>query len=318
MNKVPTIFVFCVMVASGCVSQALASNDPSNVRFVNPMIGTAPSTTQSALAHGQGTENSAQVIPEVTVPFGMTNWTPQTRHVETKCVAPYYFNDSLITGFRGSHWLSGSCTQDYGSFTIMPIAGSLRIRPEVRGSRFSHSSEVSTPYNYRVQLDDYRVEGEMTATRRCGYCRFTFETADSAFVVVEPNSDAGEGYLHISPEHNEIVGYNPVHRIYQGWGERAGFSGYFVAQFRDPFASYGVYDGLNIQQGKKEISNRKGLCGFVRFASAAGKGVVVRIGTSFTSIEEARKNLVKETAGMGFDEAKERLRAQWDALLSRV
>ena len=26
----------------------------------------------------------------------------------------------------------------------------------------------------------------------------------------------------------EITGYNPVHRIYQGYGKSAGFSGHFV------------------------------------------------------------------------------------------
>ena len=30
-------------------------------------------------------------------------------------------------GFRGSHFLSGSCTQDYGSFTLMPGSGPLKL-----------------------------------------------------------------------------------------------------------------------------------------------------------------------------------------------
>ena len=66
-------------------------------------------------------------MPLVTTPFGMTNWTPQTRDGETKCIAPYYEKDSRIQGFRASHWLSGSCTQDYGSMTIMPGAGEVAI-----------------------------------------------------------------------------------------------------------------------------------------------------------------------------------------------
>ena len=301
-------------MSAGC----LRVNKQSYVRFVNPMIGTAPSTTPSALKHGEGTENSAQVIPEVTAPFGMTNWTPQTRHGESKCVAPYYYGDTLISGFRGSHWLSGSCTQDYGSFTIIPFSGDLRSQPVSRGSHYSHTSEVSTPYYYRVILEDYGAESELTATTRCGIFRFTFSRSDSACVVFEPNSDYGEGFVRVSPETNEIAGYNPVHRIYQGWGQPAGFRGYFVAQFSQPFKSYGTYEGSTIYEGRKEIAAGKRPGGFVRFTLKADKSVVVRIGTSFTSIQQARMNLAKEADGWDFELAKERLKERWDTLLSRV
>jgi len=61
-----------------------------------------------------GTQNEGQTYPAVGAPFAMTHWTPQTRAGETKCIAPYYFTDEKIQGFRGSHFLSGSCVPDYG------------------------------------------------------------------------------------------------------------------------------------------------------------------------------------------------------------
>src|SRR6266568_8170205 len=64
-----------------------------------------------------GTSAAGQTFPAVGVPFGMTQWTPETREGEAKCIAPYYAEDTRIHGFRGSHFLSGSCTQDYGSMT---------------------------------------------------------------------------------------------------------------------------------------------------------------------------------------------------------
>lgn len=318
MKQGRLIFLLLCAVIEYSVGQTVAGGEHSLVRFVNPLIGTAPSTTPSALAHGTGTENSAQVIPDVTVPFGMTNWTPQTRQSEQKCVAPYYYDDSLISGFRGSHWLSGSCTQDYGSVTLMPLAGPLHCRPQQRASHYSHAREVSTPYYYSVELDDYHIRGEITATARCGVCRFTFAGSDTGLIVVEPNSDFGEGYIRIFPEKREIVGYNPVHRIYQGWGEPAGFRGYFVARFSEPFAGYGTYEGDGTSEGVREIGGRKNVGGFVRFAGTAGKSIIVRIGTSFTSIEEARTNLAVEAAGIAFDTVKSRLRDQWEAMLSRI
>ena len=89
--------------------------------YVQPLTGTANSTTAAALKHGEGTERLANTIPAVGTPFAMTQWTPQTRTSEQKCLAPYYYKDEKLSGFRGSHWLSGSCTQDYGSVTIMPL-----------------------------------------------------------------------------------------------------------------------------------------------------------------------------------------------------
>jgi predicted alpha-1,2-mannosidase len=314
------LLILASLCAGLFLSSPRANAGPADlrVRYVNPLIGTAPSVTPGSLAHGTGTENSAQVVPEVTVPFGMTNWTPQTRHVETKCVAPYYYTDTLISGFRGSHWLSGSCTQDYGSVTIMPTTGVLRCLPEARASRFSHARETATPYYYRVALDDYAIENEITATSRCGLCRFTFGTADTASFVIEPNSDEGEGFVRIVPERGEIEGYNPVHRIYQGWGEPAGFRGYFVIRFTSPFGIYGTYQGNNVQPGTTEAGGQKSTGAFVRFVTGGRTRYVVRIGTSFTSIEGARRNLDAEAGTLDFDTAVERLREQWERNLSRV
>jgi hypothetical protein len=75
----------------------------------------------------------------------MTQGTPQTRPTETKCVAPYYYADSLLSGFRASHWLSGSCTQDYGSVTSMPITGRLTTSAKAYATGYSHRRETLTP-----------------------------------------------------------------------------------------------------------------------------------------------------------------------------
>ena len=299
------------------LSVCRAGND-CRVDYVNPMIGTAPSTTISAMMHGEGSENNAQVVPFVTVPFGMSNWTPQTRDKETKCIAPYYYTDAMIQGFRGSHWLSGSCVQDYGSMTIMPVSGALKWLPEERGSSFSHDRETSTPYYYSVHLDDYAIQAEMTATRRSGLFRFTFENGGDAHIVIQPNSDEGQGFIQVIPERNEIVGCNPAHRIYQGWGKPAGFSGYFVARFSRGFKRFGVFQDQAISPMKTELANQSRLGGWASFSLKEGEPVYVQIGTSFTSIEEARKNLDAETAGVDFDRAKDGLKSVWEQLLGKV
>ena len=318
MRRLLVIPVVMCLTMPGIVALGMTPGGGSPVSFVHPIIGTAPSTTRSALAHGIGTENSAHVVPAVTAPFGMTSWTPQTRSVETKCIAPYYFADSTLSGFRGSHWLSGSCTQDYGSVTLMPVRGRFDPAPAHRAVRFDHGRETSTPYYYKVSLQAVRIDVELTATERCGYARFTFAGNDTAAILIEPNSDEGKGFVRIIPGRNEIEGYNPVHRIYQGWGEPAGFSGYFVAQFSEPFTSHGTYEGHELHESSRAINGRPGIGAFVRFAPGARKRIVVRIGTSFTSLAGARRNLEHETARLNFDAAAQRLKERWHGMLSRV
>lgn len=98
-------------------------------RAINTMVGTDYATTASVGRYGKGSEEHGQTLPAVLVPHGMNFWTPQTQDTEQKCRAPYYYRDSLFQGFRASHWLVGGCTQDYGSFTLMPMTGQLRLKP---------------------------------------------------------------------------------------------------------------------------------------------------------------------------------------------
>ena len=289
-------------------------------KYVNPLIGTAISTTESALRHSQdGSELRGQTFPAVGVPHGMTSWTPQTRATENKCVAPYYYEDKKIQGFRGSHWLSGSCTQDYGSFTIMPVAGKLKTDPEERASTYTHSSEYSRPYSYRVKLEDYDIESAITGLSHSAMFNFNFGKEEDAWICVEPNSDQGKGFVQINVSKNEITGYNPVHRIYKGHGQSAGFSGYFVIAFDRSFDAYGTWNGTAVKYSSlKEKSTGATIGAFVKLPLRNGKLLKVKIGCSFTSIEQARKNLAAEIQGWDFKLLERKVATQWENELAKV
>ncbi len=289
------------------------------IDYVDPLIGTGPSTTISNMKHGSEHVNyaNAQVIPAVTMPFGMTNWTPQTRETEKKCNAPFYYTDPYVQGFRASHWLSGSCAQDYGSFTIMPVTGELKCSPSVRGSHFDQNSQITTPAYYAVELENYQVKAEMTATTRSAIFRFTFENSDSAFILVDTNSDEGQGFIQIDHEKNEIVGYNPVHRLYQGIGKYAGFKGYFVIKFDKSLQNFGVYQENTPKYKQNKIKDEKNIGGFVAFQVNAGDELLVKAASSFTSIEQARKNLDTEIPHWDFEQVHQNIRDHWNDLLGR-
>src|SRR5580704_13659046 len=136
----------------------------SPVDLVNPLIGTA----------GDG-----QTFPGVGEPFAMTAWTPETRRGEIKCIAPYYVADTKIYGFRGSHFLSGSCTQDYGSMTLMPGSGEIRAEAS---SAFLHQDEQRHPYLYSVLLQDDQIQTAITGSKRIGFLRFRFTRGGPSWI----------------------------------------------------------------------------------------------------------------------------------------
>ncbi|SFF01631.1 alpha-1,2-mannosidase, putative [Chitinophaga sp. CF118] len=280
---------------------------------VQPLSGTAASTTASALKHGTGTESYANTIPAVTLPFGMTQWTPQTNTTENKCVPPYSYKDSLISGFRASHWLSGSCTQDYGSFTIMPISGKLKTTDYA--IPFSHEQEMSTPAWYHIDMPG--LSTEITATARCSMMQFTMSRTDSLYLLIKPNSDKNKGFVRVDPARNEITGYNPVYRIYQGWGKPAGFSGYFVIQIERQTKTSGTAAGAQLFQ-TDSIKDLADIGAFAGFHLQKGEILRIRTGTSFTSIEAARKNLQAEIPDWDFKTLMNNNRKVWDEALGKI
>lgn len=291
------------------------ANAQSLVTYVETMAGTGKATTPAALKHSSGFAQYANTIPAVTTPFAMTQWTPQTQTSENKCIPPYYYKDDLFNGIRGSHWLSGSCTQDYGSVTIMPITGKLLVDAGQYSAKFSHADEVASPYEYQIDLKKYNVKASVTSTDRCGILKFTATKADSLYLLITPNSDYKKGFIKVDEKTGEIYGYNPVHRIYQGWGKEAGFDGHFVVQVNRKSQTSGTF-----ADGKasiiKMVQKQNALGAFIGFNVEAGETIIVKVGTSFSNLEGARKNLQTEIPAWDYDGVKAKNKAVWENKLS--
>ena len=94
---------------------SLAQGD--TVDWVNLYIGT-----------GSGPIGYGGTMPFVTPPFGMTDWTPQTRQNKVSGVS-YKYEDTTISGFIGTHqpaiWMG-----DYGYVTLMPEIDALKTSPD--------------------------------------------------------------------------------------------------------------------------------------------------------------------------------------------
>ena len=137
---------------------------------VNAFIGTSYHTKQNWDVHDYGNCN-IQIGP----PFAHTPWTPQTRNNENKCTSPYYYFDNYWQGMRRTHWMSGSCTIDYGSATIIPSI-TTSLHTALSFHEMNHSNEVATPSYYRMNLQESGLIVETTSDVRSGIMRVTPST----------------------------------------------------------------------------------------------------------------------------------------------
>jgi predicted alpha-1,2-mannosidase len=311
-----SIMLFLFIINFGINNHTCAQNQ-ALIQYVQPFSGTSSSTTMASQHIEDKTERLANTIPAVAPPFAMTQWTPQTQLSETKCLAPYYYNNKKIYGFRASHWISGSCTQDYGSFTIMPISGKLKTIPSEYADDYSHGDEVALPDYYKVTLPKHKLKVEITATLRCGIMRITALKEDSVYILISPNSDKNKGYIKIDKEKGEISGYNPVHRLYQGFGQPAGFSGYFFIRIKKVISKSGVFTEGNITEDQS-IKNQKDIGVFAGFKLQKGEQLIITSGTSFTSLEAAKNNLDQEISVPDFDVVRDKTTKKWEQSLSPI
>lgn len=317
MKKVLFKLLFLNLLIISCVNSQHFQQE-GRIQYVDTRVGTAASVTKHAGRFGKGSEEFAQTIPAVLEPNGMNFWTPQTRDTEMKCIAPYYYRDSLLQGFRNSHWINGGCTQDYGSMTLMPLFGTLKTDPEKRGSIFFHDQETATPSYYSVFLENYGIKAEMTGKSRSAIFRFTYDEQGDAYLVVNPNSDEGEGCIEIDTVRHEIRGYNPVHRIYQGWGQYAGYNGYFIVSYQKPLEEFGTFIGDTVFPGKTALSNRKKIGAYIRFRVEENEEVFIKASSSFTDEEGARLNMEEEIPTWNFDQVRDDLSRIWEKQLALI
>ena len=132
-------------------------------------------------------------------------------------------------------------------------------------------------------------------------------------------SRSGDGGLTIDPGHGEISGFNPVRRIYAGRGKPAGFSGYFVVKFDRPFTVGGTWSGSARHAGSTQQASEQGAPGaYVGFNLKPGDVVQAKVGMSFTSVEEARRNMNAEIPDWDIGKVSDRARAEWNAKLGTI
>ena len=144
--------------------------------YVDPMIGTL---------------GSGNVVPGALVPHGMVKLSPDT-NAEPGSIDAYEYANDKIEGFSHTHLQGpGGSLNGYSHILFLPTTGVFAADVEDYASTFSHTGEEASPGYYKVILDDYAVQAELSATAHAGFHRYTFPQTDQAHILIDLGHSSG-------------------------------------------------------------------------------------------------------------------------------
>ncbi|MEN8155536.1 MAG: GH92 family glycosyl hydrolase [Bacteroidota bacterium] len=290
-----TLTSVCIACSFGC-SDPNRNNDSSIIDYVDPFIGT---------------DDHGHTFPGATVPFGMVQLSPDTRTLGWDACAGYHYSDSSILGFSHTH-LSGTGIGDYGDILFMPFTGEV---PVTAGeAEFTKTSEEATPGYYRVELSDYDILVELTATQRAGLHRYTFQKGGKAGIMIDLTHTI---HGHNNPLHEiRIINDSEIRglKVTSGWAKKHDV--YFTAKFSKPFEAE-LFLGEELQEDVSEITGTDARVR-LNFKTEAGEQLLAKVGISPVSYQGSVNNLNLEVNGWDFDYIREKAALAWEEQLSKI
>ena len=300
----------------------LSAND--RLALVDPFIGTGP---------------DGHTFPGATVPFGMVQLSPDTQirpfKQSYKWASGYRYEDSTILGFSHTHF-SGSGHSDLGDVLLQPISGDVELEPGDSNtprsgyrSTFNHKKEQATPGYYAVDLLDYGIHAELTATARVGVHRYRYPAGKPSHVLLDLRSSIYNypgkvlwSRLRIR-EDGTITGMRET----RGWAP--GRQLYFAIRFSQPIQQHSLYDREPVPvdyhgfktpgttpENTQAIEGR-GIVAVFGF-DPQGQPLVVKVALSPVSEDGAIANMNAEVPGFDFDAAHAAATAAWSKELARA
>ena len=301
MNRLP--LVTCLLAALVTpVASLRAANDFTG--HVDPFIGSG--------GHGH-------VFVGASVPFGAVQVGPANFHQGWDWCSGYHFSDDVLAGFSHLH-LGGTGIADLGDILLMPYTGELATGPGSRkdpdagyASRYRHDREEAHPGFYAVDLLDHDVHVELTATERVGLHRYRFPADRRSHLAIDLQFENGGGRVVESRlrrvDETTLVGY----RRSKGWAKDQRV--FFALKSSKPFAEFRIFRGDRSVGG--ESAEGQGLRAIGTYQGSPGE-VLVRVGISPVSEENALANLEKEAGTADFDAVAAAAKAAWNDQLGRI
>ncbi|MBG6236910.1 putative alpha-1,2-mannosidase [Pedobacter sp. CAN_A7] len=296
---------FLLLFSGVLVNTTTINAQEKLTKYVDPLIGTG--------FHGH-------VFVGANVPFGAVQLGPSNLSEGWDWSSGYHISDSTIVGFQHTH-LSGTGIGDLGDISFMPTTGPLKVtkgsHKDMSGgyvSLFSHQEETVRPGYYAVNLKRYQIGVKLTASERVGMHEYTFPQSDQAHIII----DLKEGVGWDRPTESSIKKLNDStvvgYRHSSGWAKDQRI--YFTAVFSRPIKDFVVYDSLALKTGVA-LTGRK-VKGVIHFKTNAGEKVLVKVGISPISVENAMMNIKAEIPGWNFNQVATAADEAWNKELQKV
>lgn len=304
----------CLLIAGVLLASCSAQEQVLLSDYVDPNIGTAHSRW---FFYTPGA-----------VPFGMAKVGPSTNgHYGNEHgweAVGYDFRHESIEGFANFHEFQ------IGGVVLAPMVGTLKTTPgtlenpdEGYRSRFDKDDEYATSGYYSVLLKDYGVKAELTATARVGFHRYVFPEANDAHILFDIGNRQGESGAVKRAEvsltaDGRIEGYVVTTPEYvKKYQAGADVAMYFSAVLDKKPARWGVFNGDSVRAEAKHADG-PGAGLYLTFDTQKDEAITVKVGLSYTSVANARRNLETEAKGLDFDGAKRNALNVWNENLGRI
>lgn len=296
---------FLSVVALSGITILHAQSD-NLTKYVNPFIGTGAVN---------GSSLSGNNFPGATVPFGMVQLSPDTKETPdwTAC-SGYDHNDKFIYGFSHTH-LSGTGVAELFDVLVMPFSTERNF--PIRSS-FSHEQESAKPGYYQVKLLDDNINAELTATTHTGFHKYTFAKDSAEYLLIDLNHSIQKGSWDCRIigaqirmlDNRTIEGY----RLITGWAPLRKV--YFYAEFSRPVITNKMISGNTVYNNQSVINGTdvKAVFDFDKSSSE----VLVKMGISPVSTENAKQNLQAEIPAWDFDKIVAQASQAWENELDKI
>ena len=290
--------MLALFTLGACTFSQSSESKTDYTQLVNPFIGT---------------DFTGNTYPGAQAPFGMVQLSPDNGLAGWDRISGYFYPDSTIAGFSHTH-LSGTGAGDLYDVLFMPVTlpykeaqGELGIH-----SKFSHQDEEASAGYYRVKLQDYNINVELTATPRCGVQRYTFPKAESMVIL---NLKKAMNWDFTMDSQIEVVDSCNIrgYRFSEGWAR--GQKLYFATRFSRSFKSVEM-DEAEIKLKGEKVGTSK-IARFM-FDTEEGEQVTIVTALSGVSMEGAVKNLDAEAPHNDFDKYLADAKADWNKQLQRI
>ena len=275
--------------------------------YVNPLMGTATLWTPEELGYIRTEEKrawGAETFPGAALPNAMVQLTPVTMY---RSGSGYQYEDNMIYGFAHTskgHW-------NLLHLPILPVTKEGKARPDSYRSLFRHTEEEAHPGYYRVLLDRYHINVELTSTLHCGYHRYTYRNGDERQILIDIARSNN------MPRQWELK--QASDRAFEGFQDGEGRI-YFYAELSEEIESV-TEEGAQMSSGSpsKGRNPRALPVGMVRLKEPkANRPVELKIGFSFVSVENAKMNLQAELAGKTFNQVRREANRIWEDVLGHI